>query len=109
MYNLWGLARVDFFLYLENFSFFFLSTVGLTRVRVPLPRESSKFFSLKNNFSLSRLVELAETSRMVVLLGYLAMVDLSVNLLRALPRAATHFDFLYLEIFSKKVDHRQMP
>ena len=104
-----GFGEGRFFSILRKFFIFFLSTVGLTRVRVPLARESSKFFSLKNNFSLSRLVELAETSRMVVLLGYLAMVDLSVNLLRALPRAATHFDFLYLEIFSKKVDHRQMP
>ena len=39
---------------------------------------------------------------MVVLLAYLVMVALIGRSQRALPRAATDFDFLYLENFSKK-------
>ena len=33
------------------------------------------------------------------------MVALIGRSLRALPRAASDFEFLYLEIFSKKIDH----
>ena len=100
MYSLWGLAMVDFFLYLENFSIFSLycwshSGAGST------PQREQKNFSLKITYTLSRFVELAEASRLVVLLGYLVMVALMHRSQRALPRAAVDFDFLYFEIFSK--------
>ena len=96
-----GFGEGRFFSILRKFFIFFLSTVGLTRVRVPLPRESKKKFSLKITYTLSRFVELAEASRLVVLLGYLVMVALMHRSQRALPRAAVDFDFLYFEIFSK--------
>ena len=96
------------FLYLEKKLILDHFWLLVTRVRVPLPRESKKKFSLKNNFSLSRLVKLVKTSRMVVLLAYLVMVALIGRSQRALPRAATDFEFLYLEEFSKKVDHHQI-
>ena len=44
----------------------------------------------------------------MVLLAYLVMVALIGRSQRALPRAATDFEFLYLEEFSKKVDHHQI-
>ena len=37
------------------------------------------------------------------------MVALIGRSLRALPRAASDFEFLYFEIFSKKVGHHQIP